>query len=61
MVDGALIFIALMAERGDLALLAVAGLTIGSVTCLRLIDARYRLAQKSKNLAPGDGFWESSA
>lgn len=58
MVDGALIFIALMANRGDLAALALFGIAVGSVTCLRMVDARYRQSQKSKNTVMGDDFGE---
>lgn len=60
MIDGTLIFVTLMANRGDLAALALFGLAIGSITCFRFIDERRSRYQKPQNAIADDNFWEVS-
>ncbi len=61
MIDGALIFVTLMANRGDLAALALFGLVAGSAACLKMVESRYEQAGKSQRPAAGNDFWEVPA
>lgn len=61
MIDGALIFVTLMANRGDLAALALFGAVVGSITCFKFIGERHSQYRASQNAMDGNDSWEVPA